>query len=228
MRENHSMSHHPESKEAAFEVRGVQRLGLWLMGGVIVLWARSMRMRIAEADREALSRCDRPVAMFIWHNRLFIGAELVRRVRGGKPFHGIISASKDGAWLVGFFEMLGIKAIRGSSSWGGREAVNAMIRTAQEGKDLGITPDGPRGPIYEFKPGGLIIARRAKVPLVLLGIEFTWVKQLRSWDRFIIPLPFTTMTVRCRRIRPEDLPSDRGEALAELTAIMTEINGSRH
>jgi len=184
-------------------------------------------MHISEADRITLTRNDRPMAMAIWHNRLFVGGEIIRRFRGGKPFHGIISASKDGAWLVGFFEMMGFKAIRGSTSWGAREAVNAMIKTAKEGKDLGITPDGPKGPIYEFKPGGLIVARRAKLPLLLIGVEFTRVKQLRSWDRFILPLPFSQVTVRCREVLPESLPRDRTEALEYLTDTMMELNGSR-
>ena len=216
-----------ESREAAVEIRGMQRIGVWLMGTLIKLWSRSVRLKIAESDRAILSSCDGPKAMMIWHNRLFMGADLIQRTRGGKPFHGIISASKDGAWLVAFFETMGFKAIRGSSHWGAREAATAMIRTAQAGHDLGITPDGPRGPIYEVKPGGLIIARRAKVPLLLIGMEFTRVKQLRSWDRFILPLPFSQMTVRCREILTEDLPKDRTQALAEIQAAMIELNGTR-
>lgn len=217
-----------ESKASALEIRGFQRLGIWALGTLIRIWSRTVRLRIAETDRRALARRDVPVAMVLWHNRLFMAAEFVRRVRGGQPFHGIISASKDGAWLVGFFEMMGIKAVRGSSSWGAREAVSAMIDTARAGHDLGITPDGPRGPRYEFKPGALIIARRAKIPILLIGMEYTQVKQLRSWDRFILPLPFSRVTVRCREVRPESLPRNRAEALARLTALMHELNGSRH
>lgn len=221
------MSPPPQTKEAAVEITGGQRIGLWLLGNLVRVWAFTIRLKMEPEDRAALARRDVPVALVVWHNRLFMGAEVVRRVRGGKPFHGIISASKDGAWLVGFFEMMGIKAIRGSSSWGAREAVNAMIKTARAGHDIGITPDGPKGPIYEFKPGGLIIARRAKTPLLLIGMEFSRVKQLRSWDRFILPLPFSQVIVRCREVMPDTLPKDRGEALVRLTAIMQELNGSR-
>jgi lysophospholipid acyltransferase (LPLAT)-like uncharacterized protein len=229
MAKNHAMPATAQpSREEAVEIRGLQRVGLWCLGTVIRIWTRTLRMRIDAADRHTLARRDTPVALVIWHNRLFVGPEIVRRFRDGQPFHGIISASKDGAWLVGFFEMLGFKAIRGSSSWGAREAATAMIKTAQTGKDLGITPDGPKGPIYEFKPGGLIIARRAQLPMLLIGAEFTGVKQLRSWDRFIIPWPFSQVTVRCREILPESLPKDREAALKELTHVMTTVNGTRH
>ena len=166
--------------------------------------------------------------MVLWHNRLFMAAEIIRRLRGGQSFHGIISASKDGGWLAGFFQMVGIKAIRGSSNWGAREAVTAMINVAKEGGDLGITPDGPKGPIYEFKPGGLIIARRAKLPMILMGIKFSRVKQLGSWDRLILPLPFSAAEISARQVLPENLPRDRNEALAELSAIMAELNGDLH
>lgn len=205
-----------------------QRLLLWLLGALVKVWARTIRIAIDPADRSALGRRDRPVALVVWHNRLFMAAEVVRRFRGGQPFHGLVSASKDGAWLVGFFATVGIKAVRGSSSWGAREAASAMIAVALNGGDIGITPDGPRGPCYEFKPGGLIIARRADTPMLLVGMEFEHVKQLRSWDRFILPRPFSRMRLRCREVLPADLPRDRGAAIAELTAALAALNGTRH
>ena len=64
--------------------------------------------------------------------------------------------------------------------------------------------------------------------MLLVGMEFSRVKQLRSWDRFIVPFPFSRVTVRCQPVLPEDLPRQRDEALAKLTATMMEINGRRH
>ncbi len=217
------------SDDTAQSIRGWNRLALWLLGNLLRLWARTIRIEIDDASRRALGRRDRPIALVVWHNRLFMGAECVRRYRGGQPFHGLVSASKDGAWLVGFFEMVGIKAIRGSSSWGAREAASAMIEASRTGHDIGITPDGPRGPCYEFKPGGLIIARRAQAPMILVGMDFDGpLKQLRSWDRFIIPAPFSRMTLRCEEQDPTTLPKDRSAAIEQLTARMHALNGSRH
>lgn len=227
MPKNRAVSSDPEPNATAVEITGIQRVGLWVLGTLIKLWSRTVRMKISPETRAILARQDTTIALVIWHNRLFMAAELARRTRGGKAFHGIISASKDGAWLAGFFEMMGLRAIRGSSSWGAREAANAMIRVAQAGQDIGITPDGPRGPCYEFKPGGLIIARRAKLPMLLVGMEFTHVKYLRSWDRFIIPMPFSAVTVRCQEVYPETLPKARAAAVAELAATMRELNPDR-
>ena len=217
-----------EDSSPAVAIQGGQRVVLWLLGTLMKLWARTVRIEIDDESRRILGRRDVPVALVSWHNRLFMGAECVRRYRDAKPFHALISASKDGAWLVGFFEMLGITAIRGSSSWGAREAAVAMIKASGEGHDLGITPDGPRGPCYEFKPGGLVIARRARTPMILLGMEFLGpVKQLRSWDRFIIPIPFCRMRLRCREVLPDSLPKDRQEAIDLMAVHMRAVNGER-
>lgn len=202
-----------------------QRVVLWPLGAVLRLWNRSLRFELDPADRDAFAFSDRPVTLVLWHNRLFVAGELIRRCRGGRPFYGLISASKDGAWLAGFFELLGFFAVRGSSSRGAREAVSALLDVARAGHDIGITPDGPRGPVYEFKPGGLIVARRTRAPMLLMGAQFAHAWQLRSWDRLYIPRPFTRTRVRCIRINPDELPRDRDEALRVLTQLMLQVNG---
>lgn len=227
MPKNRAMSSDPPPTGPATEITGMQRVGVWVLSTVIKIWARTVRVTIAPADRLAIGRNDQAVTLIVWHNRLFMTADITRRVRAGRPFHGLISASKDGAWLVAFYKSMKIGAIRGSSSWGAREAANAVIATAKAGHDIGITPDGPRGPRYEFKPGALIIARRAKTPLLLIGFQFSRVKELRSWDRFILPWPFSKMTVRCQQVMPSDLPKDRAGALDHLTAIMHDLNGTQ-
>lgn len=216
----------PQSRRKTIaEVTGANRLVLWVLGGALRLWAATIRIDISPADRIALARRDVPVALVIWHNRLFIATEITRRLRRGRGFYGLVSASRDGAWLVGFFRMVGVSAIRGSSSWGAREAVTALIDTLRSGHDIGITPDGPRGPCYEFKPGGLIVARRAHAPMLLLGVEYSRAFKLRSWDQFMIPWPFSGARVRVRNVEPDDLPRDREAALAQLGAWMRDLNG---
>jgi lysophospholipid acyltransferase (LPLAT)-like uncharacterized protein len=61
----------------------------------------------------------------------------------------------------------------------------------RQGHDIGITPDGPRGPMYTVEPGVLVVTRRLHAPMVLMGAQFTRAWRLRSWDRFYIPVPFS-------------------------------------
>lgn len=174
----------------------------------------SLRFDLSPADRQAYMKRDVPVAMVLWHNRLFLAAEIVRRFRGGRPAYALVSASQDGAWLTAFFSLAGVRTVRGSSSRLGREAASALVEVLRAGHDIGITPDGPRGPCYELKPGTVIVTRRTRSPMLIIGAEFEAAWRLRSWDRFCLPKPFSRVRMRCEVLPAEKL-ADR-EAGARL------------
>ncbi len=189
-------------------------------------WLRSLRFTLCPRSKAIVEYNRSPVALLLWHNRLYIAAEMARRYRPGRPLHALVSASKDGAWLTAFFSLMGMATIRGSSSHLGREAVNAMISCLKSGHDVGITPDGPRGPCYEFKSGSLIIARRAHAPIILVGAQFESKWSLPSWDRFIIPRPFSSVHISCTFIPQTDLQSDREKSASYVQSRLREINPS--
>jgi lysophospholipid acyltransferase (LPLAT)-like uncharacterized protein len=135
----------------------------------------------------------------------------------------LISASGDGAWLTAFFSHVGMRAARGSSSRLGREAATALVDAQRAGYDIGITPDGPRGPCYDVKPGVVIVPRRTGAPLLLIGGEFSAAWQLKSWDRFYLPKPFSRVRLRCELMTTDQL-ADRDNALALLRERMAAIN----
>lgn len=189
-------------------------------------WGMSLRFEIDAADFQNITKRDQPAALVIWHNRLFLGPEIFRRYRDGRPLVALISASGDGAWLTAFFSLVGMRAARGSSSRLGREAASALVDALRAGYDIGITPDGPRGPCYEVKPGVVIVPRRTGAPLLLLGGEFTSAWQLKSWDRFYLPKPFSRVRIRCEVVDAEQL-SDRDAGIALLKQRMQAINPDR-
>ena len=138
-------------------IAGWRRLVVWPLALLVRLWGRSLRFEIAPEDLRNLTKRDEPVALILWHNRLFLVAEIVRRFRQGRPAYSLVSASKDGAWLDAFFSQVGMHTVRGSSHVFGREAVLELIAKLRAGHDIGITPDGPRGPRYAFKAGALVV-----------------------------------------------------------------------
>lgn len=211
---------------AVHRISGWRQVLLWPFGLLVRLWGRTLRFDLTPADWAAFTKCDVPVAMVLWHNRLFLAAEIVRRFRAGRIPYALVSASQDGAWLSAFFALAGLKTVRGSSSRLGREAATALVDTLRAGHDIGLTPDGPRGPCYEFKPGGVIVARRTRTPLLLIGGEFEAAWPLRSWDRFRIPLPFSRVRMRCEVVLPEQL-ADRDAALVHLQARLGDLNPDR-
>lgn len=196
---------------------------LWPLGALLKLWGRSLRFEASAADLQAYMKKDEPVAIVLWHNRLFLAAEIVRRYRQGRPAYALVSASQDGAWLSAFFSLAGMRTVRGSSSRLGREAATALVDVVRAGFDVGITPDGPRGPRYELKAGSIIVARRTRAPMLLVGAEFESAWRLKSWDRFVIPKPFSRVRMRCEVVTSDQL-TDRDEAAAKIQARLIALN----
>jgi hypothetical protein len=195
-------------------IAGWRRILVWPLAMLVRLWGRSLRFEIAPADLANITKCDEPVAIILWHNRLFLASEIVRRFRQRRPVYSLVSASKDGAWLDAFFSMVGMRTVRGSNHRLGREAVLALISKLRAGCDIGITPDGPRGPCYDFKAGALVVARRAGTPALLLGMRFRTARRLKSWDGFYLPRPFSCVQFRCAvvsaaELRAEDMTVER-------------------
>jgi|CZKI01.1.fsa_nt_gi lysophospholipid acyltransferase (LPLAT)-like uncharacterized protein len=186
----------------------------------------TLRMAFPAEDLRNITLLGEPIIFVLWHNRLFVAAELVRRFRGGHPLYGLVSASRDGAWLATFFSIAGLKAVRGSSSRLGREAATALVEELRDGNDVGITPDGPRGPVYEMKPGALIVARRARARVMLVGMDYESSWRLPSWDGFHVPKPFSRVHMRCVPVEAGAL-DDRDEAARQLGGRLAEINPDR-
>lgn len=205
------------------EISGWRSALLWPFGLLLKLWGRSLRFELSPDDLRNYMKKDEPVAIVLWHNRLFLAAEIVRRFRQGRPAHALVSASQDGAWLTAFFSLAGMRAVRGSSSRLGREAASALVEVLRAGYDVGITPDGPRGPCYDLKPGSVIVARRTRAPVLLVGAEFTAAWRLGSWDRFYLPRPFSRVRMRCEVLMPEQL-ADRDAGLALMRERLLAIN----
>lgn len=195
----------PDPTDVPHGLAGWRRAVVWPLAVLVRLWGRTLRFEIAPEDLRNLSKRDEPVAFILWHNRLFMVAEIFRRYRRGRPIYSLVSASKDGAWLDAFFSQVGMRTVRGSSHKLGREAVGGLITVLRSGHDIGITPDGPRGPCYEFKPGALVVARRANVPVLLLGGEYGSARRLKSWDRFMVPRPFSLVRIRCTIVPTDEL-----------------------
>ena len=166
------------------------RLAWALATGVAATTRWSIQDEAGFLNSEAL-----PQAIFaIWHNRQLMAPELYRRfIRRKQPHRrlaSIASASRDGAIAARVLEHFGAIAVRGSSSRRGARALAELIALAEQGFDLAVTPDGPRGPRYEVKPGVIALAQHTGLPLVPASLFFSCKKVLRNWDGFQIPMPF--------------------------------------
>jgi len=112
-----------------------------------------------------------------------------------RDFGVITSRSRDGEIAASVLRFFGMVPIRGSSSRGGKEALAGAYEHVMANKALGITVDGPRGPRGQVKRGICELARQSGLAIVPSVAVPAWRIELRSWDRFQIPLPFTRLIV---------------------------------
>jgi lysophospholipid acyltransferase (LPLAT)-like uncharacterized protein len=141
-----------------------------------------------ERLREWERRGERFILAF-WHRHLLLMPYAYR----GRCISVLVSQSTDGELIARTVAHLGIDSSRGSSSRGGIAGMRSLLRKAAEGWDLAFTPDGPRGPLREVQPGVILAAAATGLPIQPVAIAATRAKLLRSWDRFLVPLPLSTV-----------------------------------
>ncbi len=205
-----------ESKQAPFELKWHQRALLAVLAVGMRLWGRTLRFHWG-ADVQAVMDGEAPPAVVIlWHNRLFAAPIFYLRYFQKRRLATLISASQDGAWLAGFLQKLKMRPVRGSRYKRGTQAVRDLIRANREGFDIGVTPDGSRGPMYDMKAGAMAVALKTGAPIILLSFNHSGAWQLKSWDRFYIPHPFSRIEVRIDTIHSGAGLSEDPKELAAL------------
>jgi lysophospholipid acyltransferase (LPLAT)-like uncharacterized protein len=123
----------------------------------------------------------------VWHGRMLIPVYHERH----RGIIAMVSEHRDGELVARVVHKLGYRTARGSSTRGGRKAFMEMVRNLRNGKEGAMLPDGPKGPRHVFKPGTMLMAQRAQIPLVTITYAAHPAWTLRSWDRFVVPKPFS-------------------------------------
>ncbi len=147
---------------------------------------------------------DEPLVYCFWHNRIPTATYFWRR-------RGIVvmsSQSFDSEYIARFIQRFGYGTAKGSSTRGARVGLIRMIRAVRAGKSAAFTVDGPHGPLYEAKPGALLLAAKANAAILPFSISLDRCWRLPSWDRIEIPKPFArAVMVIGERMR---IPADEG------------------
>jgi len=132
-----------------------------------------------------------PVVLAFWHGRMLYFLHLYHRQR----FTILVSRSRDGECVSRILQRFGVHVTRGSSSRGGAQALLEIARQVHRGYHAALTPDGPRGPRYEVQPGVVALAQQTGATILPVTYSARWKKVLRSWDCFLVPLPFSRVVV---------------------------------
>jgi lysophospholipid acyltransferase (LPLAT)-like uncharacterized protein len=166
----------------------LRRIACWVTHGYIRFVYLTNRWSVEGGERpRRLTREGRSFIVAFWHGRLLMMPLAWHRLTS---FHMLISAHRDGRIIAGAMTYFGIETIAGSTSRGGSSALRAMLKRLKEGGCVGITPDGPRGPEMTVSIGIVNIARLARVPILPLVYATSHRRELATWDRFHLALPF--------------------------------------
>jgi lysophospholipid acyltransferase (LPLAT)-like uncharacterized protein len=165
-------------------------------GGLLLVKALAATYRIRIYNREieqAVLDRHQSVIYASWHQRFFPG---ITFFSSRKPIAIMISQSRDGEMIARVVDILGWCPVRGSSTRGGVAALKQLKALALKGYNIGHIVDGPKGPFGNVKPGLLRIAQVAGKPIVptITSAQNKWV--FNSWDRFMIPKPFSRLIIR--------------------------------
>ncbi|MBI2788240.1 MAG: lysophospholipid acyltransferase family protein [Elusimicrobia bacterium] len=187
-------------------------------------WTTRQRVLRADIPEKVHAAGERFIYAF-WHQRQVFFTWSHRNVSAAV----LVSKSNDGEMIARTMELSGIDAVRGSSSRGGAAAAREMVEILRSGRDVGITPDGPRGPAREVKEGAVRVAQLAGMPIVPIANALSHrIEVAKAWDRFQVPLPFGRSVViygePVRVADGDDLAAKAAELKAALDALTAEAD----
>jgi lysophospholipid acyltransferase (LPLAT)-like uncharacterized protein len=156
-------------------------------------WAQTLRLQVEDPHGVIGFVKRQPVIFAIWHNRLLMLPRVFDPSFPTRQSFGLISASRDGDFIATFIERSGYGTIRGSSSRKGVLALRQLVDTLATDGNVLLTPDGPRGPVYQVSQGIVFLAQKSGAPIVPIHMEYSSCWRLKSWDRFVVPRPFAKL-----------------------------------
>lgn len=163
--------------------------GIFLLQWLIFLTCKKVYLG------EALPK--KSCVILFWHGRLALMPFVYKKMGiKEKKAYVMISHHKDGEIIARNIAFFGLNTLRGSTSKGALALLRQSFKILDQGDDIIITPDGPRGPFHSISDGSVMIALKKQTPLYLLNYEASSFWEFKSWDKMILPKPFSKITYR--------------------------------
>ena len=157
-----------------------------------MVWCKTLRIELSDESKKNLQSLKNDYILTLWHSRIF---GLLYYLRARPKLNILISPSSDGDFLANLGELLGYIVIRGSSFKKTIPATRSIFKALRKEQGVVIVADGSRGPRHKFQPGSLVIASKTGSCLVPMTFDANRKIELNSWDRFVIPWPFSKCVI---------------------------------
>ena len=212
---------------------GARRVGCWLVALYIrVVWATGRWEIRNNAVPDRFWREGKPFVIAFWHGRLLILPAMWPREA---KIYMLISMHRDGEIISRAISYFGHGTVRGSAAKpgsrkdrGGAAAMRTMLKALKGNEYIGITPDGPRGPRMRASEGVLTVARLSGVPIIPCAYSARSRRLLSTWDRFVVPLPFTRGVVVWGEPIYVARDADDASLKTSLSTVETALNAVTH
>ena len=174
----------------------------WIAAWFFRAAGRTLRIRVIDHAGFFSGARPAPVIFAFWHNRMLAVLAAYLRyyrklVRSGqrKGTVVLISRNRDARLISNVVARFGVGVVSGSSTLGGPAAFLELTKCINDGVDVHITPDGPRGPCYKLGYGVVVLSQKTGAPILPVHVEFSHCIRFNSWDRFMVPLPFSRINM---------------------------------
>ena len=188
-------------------IRLVHALGRWTVEGAEI--------------PEALIASGQPFLVAFWHGRMLMMSE---GWRYSVPTNMVISQHADGQLIAQTIAHLGVGTLSGSTTRGGSSVMRAILRALKNGEYVGLTPDGPQGPRMRVSPGIVQAARLSGVPILPVSAAARPCRLLSSWDRLMVPMPFSRGIIRWGKPIEIDRNADDAVVVETARALEAQLN----
>ena len=182
------------------------------LGAILIrVWIGTLSVRCRFVGKDSLPSRARITERYIytfWHENILVPCESFPQ----RNILVLISQHADGEMIAQVCKHIGFGTIRGSTTRGGIKALREMIR-ASECNHFAVMPDGPRGPRRHVELGLIYLAAKTGLPIVLLGVGHDRPWRLKTWDRFVMPRPFSQAI--CIALDPIPIPQNASKAQLE-------------
>jgi lysophospholipid acyltransferase (LPLAT)-like uncharacterized protein len=190
---------------------------------LIALLGKTLKIKwVGKENLDVIRRENKAAVYAFWHGRMLIFTYSHRK----RKIHVLISQHRDGEYIARIIHRLGFVSVRGSSTRGGSKALFEMCDKTAAGFDVAVTPDGPKGPGFKVRPGIMYVAQRSGMPIVPITNSASHRWNLSSWDRFLIPKPFSEAVILIGRpiyVSSESTTEELEEKRKELEKRMLEL-----
>ncbi len=183
----------------------IRTLGRYIVPPIAYILMRIIWFTLSKKFNFITPITDEQHVCVCWHGELLMSPQAYRQIHPKHSARAIVSSHFDGSLIAGTLNLLKIRPLRGSSRKGASKVLLQAFRAIKKGEEVLITPDGPKGPRHSMSDGAIGIAIKSKLPIFVMNFKTKSFWQLKSWDKFVIPKPFSKIEFYIQSISLEGM-----------------------